>query len=156
MRATVIKLSTNSASKKVFDMLNEQGLTYPTGFNKVAPELPDDITLIDDDKLMKLFSSYTEYSAFLLMQISAARIDEETSDKKLQVFEAEFIAKAPKGETVAKTKAIVMAQPEFTALQYDADVARHYRTLVESIQQGVEEGTKVVSREITRRKQAMF
>jgi hypothetical protein len=152
----MIELNTKEMSRVVFDILDGQGLVYQANYAKPTPVLPADITKISDEDLMDLFSSFTEYGAFLMMQIAAARIDEESREKALETYEAKFIAEAPKGETVAKTKALIMLESDYQEYRLSADIARHYRSLVEGIQKGNDDSRSVTSREITRRKNEMF
>jgi hypothetical protein len=152
----MIELRALELSQIILDILDGQGLVYQANYAKPTPILPEDITKISDEELMDLFSSFTEYGAFLMMQIAAARIDEESREKALETYEAKFIAEAPKGETVAKTKALIMLEADYKGHRLSADVARHYRSLVEGIQKGNDDSRSVTSREITRRKNEMF
>lgn len=146
----MIELSVTPYTDELLKALRNQGMRI-NNFGFTPPKLPEDITEMDSTDLMSLFSLMTEYNTFLLMQIAFAKIDEERLNKVLEKAEAKYLIEAPKGETVAKTRAKILLDPEIEKLADAAAVAGHYRVLIENMQKGVEESTKVASREITRR-----
>jgi hypothetical protein len=147
----VITLNTGEASAEAVAKLTIQGYGAATTYNDSIPSIPDDLTDIDDQELMKLFQHFVEYNNFLLLQISCARIDEEAATKVLERFEASKMLDAVKGETVARTKAKTASDPVGQKLDDELAVRRNYHTLLKSIQDGVNESTKVISRELSRR-----
>jgi len=147
----VIKLSTETTSSEVINKLSSQGINFQHGYNGIAPSLPEDITSVDDSDLMSLFSLFTEYNSFLLMQIATSKIDKEAASKEVEIAEAKFLIEAPKGETVSKTKAKILIDETMQILHKNFYAIENYLIILEGIQKGVDESSKVVSREITRR-----
>jgi|APCry1669191860_1035381.scaffolds.fasta_scaffold21895_2 hypothetical protein len=147
----MITLNTGTASAEAVAKLITQGYGATTTYNDSIPVIPDDLTDIEDQELMRLFQHFVEYNNFLLLQISCARIDEENATKDFDRYEASMLLQAVKGETVARTKAKVISSPEGQALEDELAVRRNYHSLLKSIQDGVTESTKVISRELSRR-----
>lgn len=147
----MITLNTGEASSNAVSELIKQGYGPVTKYDDTIPSIPDDLTDIDDQELMKLFQHFVEYNNFLLLQIACARADEEAAVKAYERFEAELLLQAVKGETVSRTKAKVTSSPDGQALDDAAAVCRNYHSLLKSLQDGVNESTKVISRELSRR-----
>lgn len=147
----MITLNTGEASEAAVNELTAQGYGPVTQYDDAVPSIPDDLTDIDDQELMKLFQHFVEYNNFLLLQIACAKADEEAAAKAYERFEAQVLLEAVKGETVSRTKAKVISSPDGQKLDDEAAVARTYHSLLKSLQDGVNESTKVISRELSRR-----
>jgi hypothetical protein len=152
----MITLKTGPGSTAVVHDLVQQGYGPSTSFNDSVPRLPQDLTEVSDQDLMSLFQSFVEYNNFMLLQLSCARVDEETSLKSLEKAQAKILVEAPKGETVAKTKAKMVLDTGLELMDSDYQVRHNYHEILKSMQAGVSESTKVVSREITRRTSGSF
>ena len=152
----MITLKTGPGSTAVVQDLVQQGYGPSTSFSDSVPRLPQDLTEVSDQDLMSLFQSFVEYNNFMLLQLSCARVDEETSLKSLEKAQAKILVEAPKGETVAKTKAKMVLDTNLELLENDYQVRHNYHEILKSMQAGVAENTKVLSREITRRTSGNF
>ena len=81
----MITLKTGPGSRAVVEDLVQQGYGPSTAFNDSVPRLPQDLTEVSDQDLMSLFQVFVEYNNFMLLQLSCARVDEETSLKTFQL-----------------------------------------------------------------------
>lgn len=148
----MIKLVSREGSKDVTAALASGGLGVPDSFDYPQPKIPEDLTSLTDSDLMGLYLLFNEYNNFLLMQVSIAKVDADYYSKLRSIEEARFILEAPKGETVAKTKARCLLDPDYIKALNMADSTESYATIVEAIQKTSSESMWVIKGEITRRR----
>lgn len=148
-----MSLRTGKASSRALEHLHTQGLSR---FDKPAydlPLLPRDLTQVDDEDLMVLYSEFTAYADFVSVQVSCAQVDERSLEKELSAQENIKMLKSDgKSENrVTFARAQVAVDPEIVELKSQLDEAYAYRKLIESLAANLERDSNLVSRELTRR-----
>jgi hypothetical protein len=141
-------------SQPVIDSLQIQGFQFNTRMEISLPEVPSDLTELDDEGLMNLFGELTSYANFLNAQFACAVIDEKNAEHALDFEEAKHYVSAyetNKKETVTIMKARMATDPQIIHLR-EASAAKYaYRKLLEVMVGNIERSTMLVSRELTRR-----
>lgn len=134
--------------------LRQNGLLLPNKPHIEIPDLPQDITELDDEGLMELFVVLTAWNGYLAAQVAVAIINERESQRSVDVVEAQAMIRMWKGGTgdrVAIVKAQIAADEAVQELHDKHEEAYAYRKLVEVLSNNVERDSAVVSRELTRR-----
>jgi hypothetical protein len=141
-------------SQPVIDNLQLQGFQFHTKMELQVPNMPADITTLDDEGLMHLFGELTSYANFLSAQYACALIDEKNADHALDFAESKnYISayEANKKETVTIMKARMASDPEIIHLREALNAKYAYKKLIEVMVGNVERNTQLTSRELTRR-----
>lgn len=143
-----------SISRKAVEGLKELGfgLSPKPGYD--IPELPRDITDLDDEGLMDLFVQFTQWNDHLAGAQALAIINEREAQRAVDHAEAAAMLKnwtGTKGDRVALVKAQIAASDDLKDLYADLDTKYAYRKLIEARTLNVERDSQVVSRELTRR-----
>lgn len=141
-------------SQTIIESLQHQGLQFRTRMELQIPEVPSDITELDDEGLMQLFGELTAYANFLSAQYACALIDEKNAEQALDFIESKrYIAayEVNKKETVTIMKARLATDPEIIALREASSAKYAYKKLIEVMLNNIERNTQLVSRELTRR-----
>jgi len=148
-----IKLKVPAHAANALEELKAQGLDVSHEVDLDKPTLPEDITELDDEDLMRLFTKLIAYIDFLSTQSSLAQIDERESERCLNQIEAEVTANLPvaKGDKVSVIKAQAAAAPEVVEAAEAYSSAYSYRKIIESMLDNYERDAMLVSRELTRR-----
>jgi hypothetical protein len=152
----MINMTVGVSSSSTLDKLNTAGISVERVYMQERPYVPDDLTDINDEDVMSLYNSFVEYNNFLRVQLSAADIDVLEKNAQLKVADAKFLIEAPKGETVARTKARALLDPEWSALNDAVASAEAYAILLKTIEKNVSESAWVVKAELQRRKGQSF
>jgi hypothetical protein len=152
----MINMTVGNASSTVMDKLDSNGISVQRQYMQQQPHVPDDLTDLNDEDVMSLYNAFVEYNNFLRIQLSAADIDVLEKNAQLKVADAKFLIEAPKGETVAKTKARALLDPEWSALNDAVNSAEAYAILLKTIEKNVSESAWVVKAELQRRKGQSF
>lgn len=140
------------ASRRAFDDLASQGLSLHEQPEIHMPVLPADLTLIDDEDLMILYSLLTAWADFVSTQVSCAQVDERAVERRLSHAEnLLMIASGDRGDRVTFARAQVAADPSIVAMKDEVEERHAYRKLVESLSLNIERDASLVSRELTRR-----
>lgn len=145
---------TSKVAAEAANYLSDQGFTFPQKPNEEGiPLLPADITEVDDNELMNLFTEFTSWCDYANTQFSLAKIGEREAEKSMSRLEAAGMATRglAKGERVTAAKAVVAASPDVLKAAEKVDRAYAYRVLAESIYTNLERDIALVSRELTRR-----
>lgn len=147
-----MSLRMGPVSASAVDQLASQGLAMYPKPNLEIPVLPADLTSVDDEDLMVLYSLLTSWSDFVSTQVSCAQVDERAVEKKLAHSEnLLMIAAGDKGDRVTYARAQVAADPTIIALKQEVEDVHAYRKLVEVLAANIERDAALVSRELTRR-----
>lgn len=148
----MIKLIRAESSNEVLDILTTQGIVIQKEMNLEAPMLPNDLTNLDDEDLIRLFQHLNEFSKFIKVQASCAQIDETESKKKMDYLEATLMIEhaAPKA-TVSSIKAKVETDDDMKASMDDYNKKQYYRKMIDVMVSNLEADMHLVSRELTRR-----
>jgi hypothetical protein len=133
-------------------MLEDQGFMISRDIEGSMPKLPEDITELDDEDLIRLFQHINEYTKFVKVQVVAAQIDESNAKKKLDYLEFQKSA-AYNGTkmTVTAIKAAIGVDPEVEERSNIYQTMHDYRKLMEVVLSNLESDMNLVSRELTRR-----
>jgi len=143
-----------SISRKVLESLNSLGVTLSAKPNFPIPDLPRDITELDDEGLMDLFVQFTQWNDHLSGARAVAVINEREAQRILDTVEAQAMLSnwaGTKGDRVAVAKASIAADPRVLELKEDLDTKYAFRKILETRAENVERDSQVVSRELTRR-----
>jgi hypothetical protein len=148
-----IKLKVPAHASEALEELQSQGLVITREVDLDTPKLPEDITELDDEDLMRLFTKLIAYIDFLSTQAALAQIDERESERCLNQVEAEVTANLPvaKGDKVSVIKAQAAADPSVVEAAELYSSAYSYRKIIESMLDNYERDAMLVSRELTRR-----
>ncbi len=149
-----MEISTSHGTPTIQTLVG-QGLQIKTSMQMDTPKLPIDITEVDDESLMDIFSKLTAYNNFLSTQLACAFIDERNAEQDLDqeesvMFLQHYNGKATK-DTMTLIKAKVATEPRIKELKEIYMARYNYRKLVEVMVNNVERDTSLVSRELTRR-----
>lgn len=133
--------------------MEDQGLTHHPKPQFEIPRLPFDLTELDDEGLMLLYSSLTAYADFVSVQVSCAQIDERALEKELSMTESKkMLSSEGKSENrVTFARAQVAIDPVIVDLKGRLEATHAYRKLIESFASNIERDSNLVSRELTRR-----
>ena len=143
-----------SIAKHAVDALHELGFSLAPKPEEEIPELPRDITELDDEGLMDLFIHYTQWNDHLAGAQAVAAINLREAESALKQAEATSILKNwtdNKKDTVSVLKAQGAASPEMQELRYDLDTKYAFHELLKIRTENVERNRQLVSRELTRR-----
>lgn len=143
-----------SVSRKVLESLSELGITLSAKPDFEIPQLPRDITELDDEGLMDLFVQFTQWNDHLSGARAIAVINEREAERLVEAKEAAAMVsnwQGGKGDRVAVVKAMIVTDPQVEALKHDLDIKYAFRKLLETRAENVERDSQVVSRELTRR-----
>lgn len=147
-------LITGDASKYVLDTLDEQGLGIERETTMPRPNLPADITVLDDEDLMRLYTHFSAYSDFVNTQLSCAIVDEKEIERQVDYEESMAMLRLqdthPK-TTVTALKAMVDSEGSIKELKQDHMNKYAYRKVLETLANNCERSSAVCSRELTRR-----
>jgi hypothetical protein len=141
-------------SQPVIDNLQLQGFQFQTRMEMELPNVPADITEIDDESLMQLFGELTAYANFLSVQFACAVIDEKNADQALDFEESKSYISSyeeNKKDTVTIMKARMALDPNIVYLREGLSAKYAYRKLIEVMVNNIDRSTQLVSRELTRR-----
>ena len=129
----------------------EQGLLLPERPEYEIPQLPDDISSLSDELLMRGYTLLVAWTDYAATQAACAAIDERAAVKAADLAELRVLGNgAPKG-TVSVAKARAASDETVVTLRDAAEVAHHYRKLVETIRDNLDRNYALYSRELTRR-----
>lgn len=143
-----------SISRKVLESLSELGITLSAKPDFEIPQLPRDITELDDEGLMDLFVQFTQWNDHLAGAQAIAIINEREAQRNLDNAEAKAMLKhwtGAKGDRVALVKAQIADSQDIQDLQHELDIKYAFRKLIETRTSNVERDSQLVSRELTRR-----
>jgi hypothetical protein len=136
------------------ESLKEQGLFLPVKPDIEIPDLPTDITELDDDALMELFVILTGWSDHLSAQVAVAFVDEREAQRDVDVAEAQAMVrnwKGGSGDRIAIVKAQIASDQAVIDLHDRLEEKYAYRKLVEVLANNIDRDAALVSRELTRR-----
>lgn len=148
------ELMTSQISDYVLDTLANQGLGLSREVDLNQPQLPEDITAIDERELMNLYTQFSAYTDFINTQLSCAIIDEKETERLIDVLTATKTVQMSTGKASDKVtiiKAQISCDPEMINLENQYLARYAYRKMMETISNNCERSTAVCSRELTRR-----
>lgn len=133
--------------------LQKNNLVFSTRSAVERPQVPQDITSLDDDGLMELWSRVSAYSDFVSTQVACAQIDEKFAERNLELEMAKLELSMPKvaKEAASTRKAKIITDSEIMGLQEELLRRMAYRKLIEVILSSLAKDSALLSRELTRR-----
>ena len=143
-----------SISRDVVNTMGELGFGLTPKPVTEIPDLPRDITELDDEGLMDLFVQFTQWNNHLAGAQAIAIINEREAQRAVDNAEAAGMLKnwtGAKGDRIALIKAQIAATNEMQELQHELDIKYAFRKLIETRTLNVERDGQLVSRELTRR-----
>jgi hypothetical protein len=152
-----IKMNVSDSGDTALSAIRSQGFEVDSEFTGALPQMPFDITDLDDLGVMRLWQEYNAYLSFILAQVTVAEMDEQSVKKKLDLIEAKYSATHTQPKmTVSAIKALVMAEQEVIDADYEYFVAHNYRKVLAMLYSNVERDCNFISRELTRRTSSGF
>jgi hypothetical protein len=152
-----IKMNVGDSGNVTLGTIRSQGFEITQEFIGDSPQMPNDITDLDDLGVMRLWQEYIAYSEFILAQVTVAEMDEQSAKKRLDLIEAKHSAKHTQPKmTVSAIKALVMAEEEVIDADYEYAVAHNYRKGMDMLYTNVSNQCNFISRELTRRTSSGF
>lgn len=147
------ELITGDLSSYIVSQLDEQGIAIPKVAATYRPDLPEDITELEDGDLMVLYTQFIAYSDFLNTQLACAIIDEKELERRIGLAEAENMITQSAGTktTVTAMKATLEVNDQVRAAKVEHLQKYAYRKMLETIANNTERHSAVCSRELTRR-----
>jgi hypothetical protein len=150
----MIELQVAGISSDVIDILEKQGLPVRRQMNIDLPELPEDITLVDDGELMDMAVKFMENYNFLLTQVACAELAINEQDNDLDFNEAQLLISLT--EAFPKTsatliKAMITTNDDIKKLRDEMLQAKAYHKLLKAMLDNAERSYQLTSRELTRR-----
>ena len=136
----MINLRVPTYAADALEALETQGFAVKKSADLDYPQLPEDITELEDEELMYLFTKLTAYLDFIGTQVALAQIDERESERALSLVEAQVTASLPvaKGDKVSVIKAQAAADPAVVEAAEAYSSAYSYRKIIEAMQSNYE------------------
>src|SRR5580765_692949 len=130
------------------------GVLLPARPGDDVPQIPLDITDLNDEELMNLFARYSAWASFIAVRVAQAEIAEANATTELKVSEAQAMVDnwtGAKDDRVTITRAERDLDPTVRAQQDRYDTARAHRKMLATLADNMERASALVSRELTRR-----
>ena len=121
--------------------------------------LPPDITELSSEQLAEMFTILTGWADYMASQLVQAQIAEREALRRAEFAESKALVSktmgAAKGTTVTLIKAQIDIDPEIVSLRDSYEERYAYRKILEMMLNNQERDITLVSREISRRSQAV-
>lgn len=117
------------------------------------PDLPQDLTLMSDDRLMRLFSEYTAWQNYAATRQAEAEVEEARADATVRYVEASAMVSHWGGSSdkVTVAKAELSLNEDVERARQVALTAYAKRKMTQVMYTNCERAVFVVSRELSRR-----
>lgn len=149
---TPIELKVAEASSKTINSLKQQGLLVSERYGYDAPVLPSDITSMQEEEVMDLYTKYVAYLEFISLQLWCAQVDQAEAEKILNLIRAEKkLTLKSSGKAVAMIDAEIEVDPEYREKADLLQELSNYCGLIEIISDRLSKDISLINREITRR-----
>ena len=118
-----------------------------------VPEIPDDVTIISDERLMQIFFRFVAWQNFAATEFAAAEVEEERTDRNVKFLEAQHMVlnwqSAKDKVTVARAQ--MAMDPEIEKAKNEQMAAYAQRKMRQVVYENCVASAAAVSRELTRR-----
>jgi hypothetical protein len=118
-----------------------------------VPEIPDDVTIISDERLMQIFFRFVAWQNYAATEFAAAEVEEERCDRYVKFLEAQHMVlnwqSARDKVTVARSQ--MALDPEIEKAKQDQMSAYALRKMRQVVYENCVASAAAVSRELTRR-----
>ncbi len=149
---------TSKLADDAIESLKEQGFSLPHKPDH-TPELPDDVSTLDDESLLGLMQEFTAWADYASAQVGMAVIAEREAEMLLEKETAEVwknsLAVDPK-TSVTVLKTVSLTVPEVAEARDNYESSYAYRRMASDIAERFERDAQLLSRELTRRNQSEF
>lgn len=116
------------------------------------PDLPVNLTEVNDDTLMELFVQFTGWQNYAAVQLAEAEVAESRATAQVKFLEAQgMVRNFGSRSTVTQVRAATATTTEMEAARRDEVNAYAKRKLTKVIYENCERSVFVVSRELSRR-----
>lgn len=115
------------------------------------PDVPRDITVISDKKLMTLFSEYVSWQNYAATRLAECEVEEERAGAAVRYEEAIAMSMAPANAKVTVTRANMATSKTMQTARERALEAYAARKLTQVVYANCERVVALISRELTRR-----
>lgn len=126
-----------------------QRYSVPARPGRALPEVPDDITELDDRELIGMMTLLTKWAEHLAVQLACAEVDERWADAAMEKEKA--LGSLGSVKDVTERKAKVYESTAFLEAQDVYHERMAYRKLVGVLFQNADRWSALLSRELTRR-----
>lgn len=150
----MINIEATGISESVIKTLENQGVPIRRKLDLDLPSLPDDITAVDDQELMRLANVYMQFYSFMLTQVTAAELAVLEIDNEYDMAEATAMLTMTTGKTTEKSimlRAQVLTDPNMQTLSRAKLQAQAYHKMLKTTLDNLERSYQLTSRELTRR-----
>jgi hypothetical protein len=116
------------------------------------PDLPRDITIISDDRLMQLFSEYVGWQNYAATEFAMAEVTEERAEADAKRINAmTLVGMNPEKGKITVAQAGRLLSPEVERAEQDRLNAYAARKMTQVVLQNCERCAALISRELSRR-----
>ena len=118
-----------------------------------VPEIPDDVTIISDERLMQIFLRFVAWQNFAATEFAAAEVEEERCDRHVKFLEAQHMVlnwSAAK-DKVTVARAQMALDPEIDKAKNKQMEAYAQRKMRQVVYDNCAASAAALSRELTRR-----
>lgn len=140
-----------TAADQLWDRLESFGFEKEEKPDGHLPNLPGDITSLDDRELMRLYGCYVSWTAYAAMRLVEARTNERAAKQNLSLSTARAALAASTEKTVAGRKAAAAADEQ---VQRDEKIHLDAVALCEAldmVHKNAEARAQFCSRDLSRR-----
>ena len=116
------------------------------------PDVPRDITIISDDRLMQLFSEFVQWQNFAATEFAVAEVEEERAEANVRRLTAEgFVLNYGNKAKVTETRAAIDSSPQMMDAKDRVLDAYAKRKMTGVMKENCERTAALLSRELSRR-----
>ena len=146
------KMTKPVSAAMALDALEQAGLEMPSRPKREMPFLPEDVTVVSEQELMRLFRDHVVWREYVVTTLGTYENEASDAETYYKRVEATHLGTVG-GGTVTEAKAAAMLLPEVMAAKDDLDVAKAKVEQTKRIYEGVVSRAEFLSRELTRRKE---
>ena len=118
-----------------------------------VPEIPDDITIVSDERLMQIFMRFVAWQTFAATEFAAAEVEEERWDREVRRLEAQHMVLnwGAAKDKVTLARAQQAMDPEIDKAKNKQMTAYANRKMRQVVYENCVASAAALSRELTRR-----
>ena len=150
---------TSPMADEALDSMKKQGFDLPPKPAQDRPELPEDLSDLDDGDLTELMKEFTAWGDYASAQVGLAQVAEREAELEMDRVTAEVwkntLNEDPK-MSVTVLKMVTLTVEGVSKARGSYEDARSYRSMMSDVAARFERDALVLSRELTRRTQGEF
>ena len=150
----MINIVAEGVSAEIMDVLEAQGLQVRRSLEVEIPQLPEDITMVDDSDLMDMATKYMGNYNFLLTQVACAELAVTEQEDNLDFANAEMLINLTETQpkmSATLMKAHILTNENIKTMSDNLLKAKAYHKLLKTMLDNAERSYQLTSRELTRR-----